>query len=248
MTVPLRDDQPIEPTIPPPRRYYAPRTPGGLRDVDAADRMLRRKAALWAGILGVIGIPISILLAEKTGAQPPLRYLFLLGGPVAGWLIYLVSTRVAAGAAAIMSRIHNPRGDSTPAIRDYSQPQALVHRGRNREAIEAFEDFVTLYPKDPEPCIRIARLYRDRLKDYNLAITWFKRARSTAGIDSGREVVITQEIIEIFCYKIDEPQRAIPELARLIDRFPQHPTAENARRELERLRRLVLEYPGERDD
>ena len=243
----MRDDEQIEPVIPPPRRYYPPRTPGGLRDVDAGDRMMRRKAAVWAGIIGLIGIPISILLAEKAAAQPPVRYLFLLGGPFAGWMVYLISTRLAAGGASVMSRIHNPRGDSTPAIREYSQPQALVARGKYREAIEVFEDFVTLYPEDPEPCIRIARIHRDKLKDYNLALTWFKRARSTAGVDAGREIVITQEIIEIFCNKFDEPQRAIPELARLIDRYPEHPSTENARRDLERLRRLVLEQPGERD-
>lgn len=229
------------PAVPPPRRRFTFGRPrADLEDVDAGDRVVRLRAGLWAGVVTVVGIPVSLLLAAKVGATPPLAYLFLLGGPLAGIAMYKLTLGLTMGSAAVMGQIHNPSGDSTPFVREYSKPQALAAHGHYREAIEAYGDAVAVYPEDPEPYLRIARLLRDRLHEFEEAVTWFKRARSEAAIDPGRELLVSQEIIEIYRHRLETPARAIPELARLIERFPDHPFQEAARRELAELRAAHL--------
>ena len=203
---------------PPKRRFSLRRLSGRLRDVDEGERIVRLKAAVWGLVIGLVGIPIGLLLAFKAGAQPPMSFLFPLGGPVAGYVAYRLSLALTTGSGAVMGQIHNPQG--TPVVREYSRPQALAARGNFREAIDAYGDAVAVYPEDPEPYLRIARLLRDKLHEYEEAVTWFKRARVESNLDSGRELLVSQEIIEIYRRRLEAPERAIPELARLVERFP----------------------------
>ena len=110
-----------------------------------------------------------------------------------------------------------------------------------REAIEVYEDAVTIYPADPEPYVCIARIYRDRLGGFEDAVSWFKRARAESNMESGREMLVTQEIIEIYRRRLDQPRRAIPELARLIDKFPNNPSRDAAQQELAALKAAVAQ-------
>lgn len=232
------------PAVPPPRRRFSLRGDRSeSRDVDAGDRVARLRAMVWAVVIGAIGVPISLLMADKVGAEPPLSYLFLLGGPFAGFVVYRLTIGLTMGGAAMMEQIHNPSGESTPVVREYSKPQALAAGGHFREAIEAYGDAVAVYPEDPEPYLRIARILRDKLHEYEEAVTWFKRARAESKIDPGRELLVSQEIIEIYRRRLNAPVRAIPELARLIERYPGHPFQDAARRELAELREAHLRDP-----
>lgn len=60
----------------------------------------------------------------------------------------------------------------------FSDAQALVLRGLFQEAIDCYQGCAAEYPEDPEPCIRIARIYRDHLGSYEEAVTWVRRARN----------------------------------------------------------------------
>jgi hypothetical protein len=105
---------------------------------------------------------------------------------------------------------------------------------------------VSEFPEDPEPYIRIARLKRDKLSQYEDAVFWFKRARNDSDISGGQELLVTQEMIEIYRDKLETPTRAIPELARIVDRFPEDQAAEWAQEELARLKELVRAEQQER--
>ncbi len=156
----------------------------------------------------------------------------LLGGGAVYGLVQLASS----GAAAAVNHIYNPSGSSTPGAREYSEPQSLARRGLFQEAIDCYETYVAEFPDDPEPCIGIARIYRDHLQRYDDAVRWFRRARQAGGIDRGCEILVTREIIELYTGKLDTPRGAIPELARLADRFAGTREGELARAELARLR------------
>ena len=54
-----------------------------------------------------------------------------------------------------------------------SQPQALVAHGHYEEAIQAYQVCCADYPKDPEPYLCIARLYRNELQRFDDALIWF---------------------------------------------------------------------------
>jgi tetratricopeptide (TPR) repeat protein len=126
--------------------------------------------------------------------------------------------------------------------RGLSGAEALAARGQFDAAVAWYEDALREAPDDPTPAVHLARLYRDQLGQYQEAISWFRYARRI-GQAPAAEVTTTREIMEVFDRKLNAPERAIPELARLSDRFAAHAIGEWAREELRRrleLRRQAI--------
>ncbi|MBI4420997.1 MAG: tetratricopeptide repeat protein [Gemmatimonadetes bacterium] len=187
-------------------------SPARRRNVDAAERATLARVIVLSLAGGALGAVAGGLLYGLAG--------FFLGA-IIGWLFsFLVVRALMAGAGAAAGTIYAPSGDSTPHKREYSLPQSLALRGRYEEAIRAYQDCCAEFPDDPEPYIRIARLYREELGRPEDAVSWFKKARAEARLQPELEALVTQEIIEAFTYKLAAPRRAMPELARLAERFP----------------------------
>ena len=201
-------------------------SPKSPRDIDAARRARILMAASWSLAGGVIGGFAGRFIG--VGA---------LIGFIAGFSVtFLVSLAIVEGVGNLMGTIHNPSGKSTPVIREYSYPESLAIRGRYEDAIDVYQVCCTDYPEDPEPYVRIGRIYRDNLNQHDEALLWFKRARSEATVHRGIELLITQEIIEIYTRRMNTPERAIPELARLAEKYAGDPAGDSAKQELNRLR------------
>ncbi len=203
----------------------------GPREVDAAKRarILRIAALSLAG--GIIG--------AAAGAYA--GFGFIPGFLVGFTIVFVITLTIVEGTGKMVSTVYNPSGDSTPVRREYSYAESLAVRGRYEDAIDAYQVCCADFPEDPEPYVRIARIYRDDLKQFDEAVFWFKRARSEATVDRGRELLITQEIIEIYANKLGAPRKAIPELARIKERFAEHPSATWANGEIERMRRELFD-------
>lgn len=197
-----------------------------LKDFDSAERMFRIKTLAYSGAGGVVG---SIAFSF-TGWNS------LLGFIVGTALSYMTNRLITRSAVSLMETIHNPSGKSTPPKREYSLARAHQARGELDEAIAAWELNQTEFPDDPEPYIELARLYGNELNDFEMAISWFRRARNEADIEPGRALLATQEIIEIYTHKLKKPRRAVPELALLLERWPETPGADVARAQLAELR------------
>ena len=212
---------------------------GGLRDTDSAETARRVKTLIYSGAGAFMGAVAGGVHWGGPG--------FVAGALAGGGVVY-GGVQVASGAAGRGGgHIYNPSGSSTPGAREYSEPQSLVHRGLFQEAIDCYETYVAEFPDDPEPCVGIARIYRDQLKRYDEAVRWFRRARQTGGIDRGREILITREIVELYTGRLNTPRAAIPELARLAERFAGSREGELAGEELRRLRGQVQEVTVKRE-
>jgi tetratricopeptide (TPR) repeat protein len=215
-----------------PRRKYEEKTPDPARprDTDSAAAVRRLRAILYAGGPGAI---IGALGGWYKFSIPGL----VIGAALGFGFAYLLTTMLVEGGGSLAQRVYHPSGDTTPHRREYSEAKALELRGLYQEAIDCYASYVAEFPEDPAPCVSIARIYRDHLHRYEDAVTWFKRARQATGAHSGFEALVTREIIELLQGRLAQPQRAIPELARLADRFAGTVEGETARAELARLRR-----------
>lgn len=218
-------------------------TPTRLKDLDAGDRVARLRALTWALTVGLgFGAIAGGGVAQLWGWNP-LAGAFL--GAVAGASgMYFVTLGIVEKSAAVMQTIYNPSGDSTPPKREYSRAESLAIRGRYREAADAYELHCAEDPSDPEPYFRLAWLYRDRLGELQTAVSWLKRVRVDAKIDSGKDLLATQEIIEIYTHKLRDPRKAIPELARITQKYPGTPAADAAAREIKDVRALLFPPDG----
>lgn len=216
------------PAAPPPRRRYADPAPGSIRrSRDTQNLIVHVVPALFGLGVGLVW------LGWTRGALPPYTPLVTA---VAVWGIAQVAVRLAGGVA---ERYLGLTGATTPPRREYSAPLALVAQGRYEEAAAAWEIAAAESGGDPEPYLALARLYRDHLGQPEEAAAWFRRARRDATLPAGHDLLVSQELIELYRGKLGQPQRAIPELARICERFPGTPNAAAAEGELAALRAQI---------
>lgn len=207
--------------VPPRRRRYTPR-PESAPALHPQDRITRIFSTIvLAGIVGVWGWFAGVG--------------FLAGAVVGGLVGYATARWLVPGAAAVFIRWLQPSGATTALPRGLSQGEALEAGGDYDGAVRWYEAALRDAPDDPEPALRIARIQRDHLRRYDEAVRWFRQARAI-GLPHGMDLLVSREIIEVYDAKLGAPQRAVPELGRLVDRFPNESIAEWARAELARRR------------
>ena len=209
-----------------------------LRDRDSADLMQRLEIAAWAGAAGsLMGLFVGLFLVVRLD-WPALPA--VLGAMVViGGTIYTIARLTTAGAGRAASTVLNPSGHSTPYQFDYSLATALVAQGDYRGAVMLYRDSIAEDPVNPELHLRLARLLRDHLQRYDDAARAFRLARRVAPERSRLELLITRELVELALDKLNDPPRAAPELARLIERFPGTPEARWARAELRDIKHRI---------
>lgn len=216
-----------------------------LKDVDAAERAFGIQTLAWAlavGLLmgGVGGAGIVVMLQQQGRLQgfPP------IAGAVLGFLgvgtgVYGLARWAVRRAREVTQSIYNPSGGSTPYKPQYSYAASLVVRGRYQEAAAAYELHAIENPAEPVPYLQLARLYRDKLQQYEDALAWFRRVRTDATLGPGQELYVIQEIIDLYTHKLRTPRKAIPELTLVCQRFPGTPAARAAEKQLAEMREML---------
>ena len=203
-----------------------------LKDVDAAERAFRLQILAWAlAVGGAMGGGGGALLAGLVGA--------VVGFFTITTLVYLVAQWAVGRAHAVTQTIYNPSGGSTPYKPQYSYAASLAIRGRFGEAAAAYELHAIENPAEPEPYLQLARLYRDKLQQYEDALTWFRRVRTDATLAPGQELYVIQEIIDLYIGRLKAPRKAIPELTLVCQRFPATPAARAAEKQLAEMREML---------
>jgi hypothetical protein len=104
------------------------------------------------------------------------------------------------------------------------------------QAIAQYRKHIDESPRDAEPCLQLARLYRDDAKDLEQAVKWFRQGVAVAN-DPRVQYLGVRELAEVFTSRIKDPRRALPDLARFADEHPGTASGDWARQELERIKR-----------
>jgi tetratricopeptide (TPR) repeat protein len=224
------------------RRRPRPDRENALRDSDSGEQALRLSILLWSGAGGLIAALLGLFLAQTRGwpLVPAVLGLFALGAGA----VYVGAAWIAQGAGEAAASILTPSGSSTPARAGYSLAESLEARGRYDEAIEAYEAHARESPSAAEPCVRLARLYRDRLTGAAGAAAWLRRARDRA-VDPAQEQLLTRELVELLANRLGDTAAALPELARLAERHRATPLGAWARAEIRRLKTMRSEEQGQ---
>jgi tetratricopeptide (TPR) repeat protein len=217
----------------------APMAKRALRDVDTAEAAFRVKAFMWGSTGGII---FALGLGFLFRAHPKLALPAFVFGLVGGWAFtYFGVLALAERAGSTAGSLFFPSGKTTPGDRQYSLAQSYVARGLFDKAAVEYEACTVKYPDDPEPFMRLARLYRDELHRYDDAITWFKRATTIADIPAGTDMMAMRELIEVYTHRLKQPVAALPHLARLAARHPNTPAGTWAKQELAQMKAQMRE-------
>ena len=212
-----------------------------LRDVDTSDVTHKLRTLIFSAFGGLFGMMICGVIGARLGAPVAGALVGFMGG----WLgMYLIVFGMADRIGTAASGIYMSRGSSTPPVRQYSLAQSYAVRGQFDQATAEYERCAAENPDDPEPALRLARLYRDELQRHEDAVHWFKRACAVPDLAAATDIMATRELVEVYTHRMKQPAAAAPLLARLAARHPDAPVAEWAKRELAVIRAELHQDAG----
>jgi thioredoxin-like negative regulator of GroEL len=201
-----------------------------------ADVALRRSTDFGGVIVGVAFLVIGYLLSRLLGLTGLAGVVCTLAtGVTAGLFVRRFPLAVAESAGRFLGALMQPSGRSTPYEPEFSAAQALAASGDVVGALRLYEREMADLPTNEQVRVYAAELYA-KSGDARRAEALLLEVRGMTS-DRGRELYATQRVIDLRLGALGEPGRALPELRRLVDRFPGTPEAAGARAALANLKR-----------
>lgn len=188
---------------------------------DAAD-------LLRGGAYGALVAAVSLGALLLTGF---LSFWTALASVAAGVVVCAFGWGVSKVAGGAWKRIAVD-GATTPYEEQYSREQALVMQGRVDDALTSFETIIRADPGTVTARIRAAELYDRERGNAARAAELFREAACIASCSTGERVYIAHRLTDLYTGPLNQPGRALVELRRLIEQFPSHPAASQAREAL----------------
>jgi hypothetical protein len=208
--------------------------------MDVGETGFKVKAAMWS-LPGAPVVGLAVMGAFTKYPAPIPIIAAVLALPVGWFLSYKLVLHFSEGAGKAAASIYFHSGESTPSPRQYSLAQSYVARGMYSKAAEQYAVHAAEYPTDPEPCMRLARLYRDELDKPEEAIQWFKHTSLIEGINPGTEMMALRELIEVYTHRLHRERAAAPYLARLAAAHPNAPAGVWAKQQLAAMKAAMRE-------
>ncbi len=188
-----------------------------------------------------VSLPLGAAIAHKINPQmsPITAAAFsLVCGAVLGACAIGVGLAASAAAGNGFNRF-TMGGDSTPYREQYSREQALVMRGEVDEALRSFEAICIEKPEAIDPRIKAAELYAKEKGNYRRAAELFREVQRIPTVTPGEDVYATNRLVDLCAGPLADPGRALVELRRLVERYPDLPAAKHARIALAALKSRV---------
>lgn len=202
------------------------------------DAGIRLRAASYAGSAGFIVVAVVMLFAAQGGSDVLLSA--LLGAIVAGGLlaaaVYLVANRFADTAGGVAQAFTMPSGDSTPYEPGFSHQESLAIRGDMAGALASYEAIIAEQPTAIPPRLKAAEHYASGNRDPRRAAELFREIRDIPGCSVRDAVYASTRLADLYDGPLAEPGRALVELRRIIERYPDTPMARHARAALPALK------------
>jgi hypothetical protein len=164
----------------------------------------------------------------------------LVGGVVIGVAVAKVPVMIgdSAGKGATMLVAG---GNTTPYTEQYSYQQALVMQGKLDEALSTYEAIIAEPESTADVRIRAAELYAREAKKPQRAAELFRDVIRHPKCTPGEEVYSTNRLVDLLHGQLGQPGRALVELRRLADRYPNSVIGERALTALRTLKALAAE-------
>ena len=158
--------------------------------------------------------------------------MLLVIAAVFGGLVTFLGLGFASGSGMVMKAFTNPSGNSTPYEEQFSWQEAMIARGEVDAAFESFEIIISERPDAVAPRLRAAEHYADRRRNPKRAAELFSEARKIPGISTRDTIYATTRLIDLYDGPLQDPGRALVEMRRVIEQYPDSPVAKHAREAL----------------
>lgn len=189
------------------------------------------------GMAILLGIftSVSLVIGVTVGSWSWL----LFAGCAAGWCVlggyYLINRGIIEPVGDAIGRIVVPSGSSTPSVNQHSNIQAMEARGELRKAAEAYRAVIETEPEDIVACEKLGQLALRELKDFELAIWAYREADRRVG-EPKRQLGYALIVAGIYRDNVQDTGKAIVEIRKVLERFPDAANAAQLRAELDELK------------
>jgi len=160
----------------------------------------------------------------------------IVGGVACGLFTYIVSLIFSHSAAAGVKKVLATTGSSTPYQKSFSYQESLAIRGDVAGALRSYEELIAEHPLDPEVRVRAAELY-SRNANPARAAELFRDIQRIPGISRDRLLYAAHRLIDLYRGPLDDEGRALVELRKIVDLFPDSPAGIHARAALAEIKR-----------
>ena len=183
-------------------------------------------------IPAVAGILIGIALAVRAHYSAMVVVLCaVLGAVVAGGGTALITWGISRGSGGAFGAFIQPKGDYK---RDYSREDSLVARGDVDAAIAAYAEIAEDDAENLEAPFRAAELLAKHGPPERAAALY--RDIQTRATQRGDDVRASNRLIDLYLAWPEHEGRALRELRRLVDLYPDTEVAAKARAALDKLK------------
>ena len=209
------------------------------------DAGIRLRGGAYAAAAGFIVVAVVMLFAGQGGSD--VLFTALIGAIIAGGLVfvavYYMSNKFADTAGAVAKAFTLPSGNSTPYEQGFSHQESLAIRGDVAGALESYEAIIAEQPTAIPPRMKAAEHYASGNRDPRRAAQLFREIRDIPGCSVRDAVYASTRLADLYDGPLGEPGRALVELRRIIEQYPDTPMAKHARAALPALK-ARLQSPG----
>ena len=160
-----------------------------------------------------------------------------------------ISLRFANAAGSQLGRFVLPTGESTPYEHQFSREQALAARGDITGAIDAWEAAVASTDSESlrgvNARIGAAELYMGKGANPKRAAELLREVQRHPALPASQDIYVSNRLIDLLLGPLEQPARALFELRRIADRYPNSSAATHARAAIVTVKRRISENePG----
>jgi hypothetical protein len=148
----------------------------------------------------------------------------VLGG--AGTALFILS--VYRGTGAFFGFFLLPTGNQSPYERQYSYEDSLVMRGDIAGALESYGRIIAEAPGEAQPRLRAAELSL-KSGSRETAESFFREVQRLPKLAAKDDVYATNRLVDLYRAWPGNEMKALRELRRLIDKYPNTDVAARAR-------------------
>lgn len=191
----------------------------------------------------VLFSPLSFLALVQVGIQPKEKFwaaVALLAVLIATTFLVILSFVQRGMSTGLLSFVFPVRATGGANTWSSSKAFALAQVGRIDEATEEFERLRAVAPNDGILLRQIAEFHLSQGNGEKSGEV-LMQLRALPGCTVSDELYATQRLIDLYLGPLQKPERAMVEMRRLADRYPDTPDGQGARAELRR-RKAINEH------
>ena len=156
--------------------------------------------------------------------------------------------RFASAAGTRFGHFVLPTGESTPYEHQFSREEALAAKGDIAGAVDALEAAIATIPIEAQTGvgvrIRTAELYMAKGANAKRAAELLREVQRYPALPAAQDIYVSNRLVDLLVGPLGQPSRALFELRRIADRYPDSSAAKYARSAITTVKRQLVEAEG----